>query len=157
MSPEECVKVAETISGDESAVNAVAYSAAVEKISNIIVPPSVWQLRTVFLEMERIYSHLGDMAGMVTDVAFSRGAARFFILREEILRWNLRMTGSRFLKGIICPGGLTRDVPPDVTEGLRSYLPAFLERFKSLLYLIYSTTSVIDRFETTGIIRNRSR
>jgi len=150
--PDECVAVAETISGDESAVNAFALTEAIEKISGASIPIRAADLRTVLLEMERIYSHLGDLAGMVVDVAFPRGASRFFILREEILRWNARLTGSRFLKGIIRPGGLSKDIPEEAIDGLRSYLESFETRLKSILYLIYSTTSVIDRLENTGVI-----
>jgi formate hydrogenlyase subunit 5 len=150
--PEQCITVAETISGDESAINAFAFASAVEKICGVTVPMRAADLRTILLEMERIYSHLGDLAGMVVDVAFPRGASRFFVLREEVLRWNAKLTGSRFLKGIIYPGGLSQDVTEDVLTGLPAYLETFVTRFESLLYLIYSTASVIDRLETTGII-----
>ena len=67
-------------------------------------------MRTVFLELERIYSHLGDLAGMCVDVAYPVGASPFFIFREEFFRQNDALTGSRFLKGIIAVGGLTKDV-----------------------------------------------
>ncbi len=63
------------------------------------------------MEIERIYSHLGDMAGMILDVAFPLGASQFFILREEMLRQNQALTGSRFMKGIIQVGGLSQDIP----------------------------------------------
>ena len=151
--PDECVTVAETISGDESAVNAVAFSRAVERICGHPAPVRTWYLRTILLEMERIYSHLGDLAGMNIDVAFARGASRFFILREEILRYNQALTGSRFLKGIICPGGLKKDISTDLLAELSNYFDSFLERFKMDLYLVYSTSSVIDRLETTGVIK----
>jgi len=76
--PGECVRIAETISGDESVANVVGFSMALEKMGEVDVPSRAWQLRTILLEMERIYSHLGDMAGMIVDVAFPRGASHFF-------------------------------------------------------------------------------
>jgi len=147
------VRIAETISGDESVTNAVAYSMAVEKIGQTEIPARAWQLRTILLEMERIYSHLGDMGGMIIDVAFPKGASRFFILREEFLRLNNLLTGSRFSKGIICPGGLSKDISPQAIEGLSHYLETFATRFQSAVDLICGTSSVIDRFETTGVIK----
>ncbi len=57
--PQDCVKIAETISGDETVANAVAFCIAVEKICEVAVPRRALQLRTVFLELERVYSHLG--------------------------------------------------------------------------------------------------
>jgi Ni,Fe-hydrogenase III large subunit/Ni,Fe-hydrogenase III component G len=151
--PEQCVRIAETISGDESVTNAVAFSIAVENIGRVEIPKRAWQLRTVLLEMERIYSHLGDMAGMIIDVAYPKGASHFFILREEIFRVNNALTGSRFMKGMICPGGLNRDVPPQALEELSHYLKHFTARFKDAQDIVFSTSSVIDRLETTGVIK----
>ncbi len=151
--PEQCVSIAETISGDESAANAVAFSMAVEKVCQASIPARAWQLRTILLELERIYSHLGDMAGMIVDVAFPRGASPFFILREEIFRQNAFLTGSRFMKGIITPGGLKKDIPREALTGLAEYLAAFLPMFEDALDLALGSSSVVDRLETTGIIR----
>ena len=80
------------------------------------VPKRALQLRTFLLELERIYSHLGDLAGMCVDVAYPVGASPFFILREEIFRQNEALTGSRFMKGIVALGGLTKDVPEGATQ-----------------------------------------
>jgi formate hydrogenlyase subunit 5 len=154
-SPADCVAVAEAISGDESAANAVAFCMAVEQLSALAVPVRVWQLRTVMLELERIYSHLGDMAGMMVDVAYPVGAGDFFILREEVLRLNNEISGSRFLKGIIAPGGLKKDVPPAALAALSGYLKTFDERFRKAVAFIHRSPSVIDRLETTGIINEK--
>ncbi len=151
--PEECVGIAETISGDESVANAVAFSLAIEKVCQANIPFRAGHLRTILLEMERIYSHLGDMAGMIVDVAFPRGASRFFILREEIFRQNALLTGSRFMKGIVRPGGLKKDISNQVLTGLVDYLAAFLPRFEDALEGVLASSSVVDRLETTGIIR----
>lgn len=152
--PHECVAIAETISGDESVANACAFSQAVEKISSIEVPVRALQIRTVFLEMERIYSLLSDMAGMIIDIAYPVGATPFFILREEIFRQNEALTGSRFMKGIISVGGLKKDVPDEKLKGLVSYLDSFGERFDEASKVSHSSSfSVIDRLETTGVIR----
>jgi formate hydrogenlyase subunit 5 len=151
-SPQDCVSVAETISGDETAANAVAFCMAVERISGLKVPERAWNLRTIMLELERIYSHLGDLAGMMVDVAYPVGASEFFILREEILRHNEALTGSRFLKGIICPGGLKKDIPPYPLAQLAKYLICFDVRFKKAVRFIHRSSSVIDRLETTGVI-----
>ena len=125
--PDDCVKIAETISGDETVANAVAYCIAVEKICGTEVPKRALQLRTVLLELERIYSHLGDLAGMCVDVAYPVGASPFFILREEILRQNDNLTGSRFLKGAVTVGGLTKDLSAEALKQLSTYLVKLLE------------------------------
>jgi Ni,Fe-hydrogenase III large subunit len=151
--PAEVVIVAETISGDESAANTEAYCLAVEKIAQCRVPERASYLRTILLEMERIYSHLGDLAGMNVDVAFPVGASDFLILREEILRFNENLTGSRFLKKVFCPGGLKRDIGSRDLLKLNFYLDSFGNRLKRASDYIHRTNSVFDRLVTTGVIK----
>ncbi len=153
MPVEEAVRVAETISGDESAANACAYALAIERITGISAPRRAWKLRTLLLELERIYSHLGDLAGMAVDVAYPVGATPFFVLREEILRWNAELTGSRFLKGIFVPGGLSHELLPEKLAGFERYCAEFLPRLEKALETIFNSTWVIDRFETTGVVK----
>jgi formate hydrogenlyase subunit 5 len=152
-SPADCVKIAETVSGDESAANAAAYSMAVEQIASVKAPARAWQIRTVLLELERVYSHLGDLAGMALDVAFPTGAAPFFNLREEVLCQNAALTGSRFSKGIIVPGGLARDIPQSKLTALGFFTNNFVGRLESAVEDIENSSWVVDRFETTGIIK----
>ena len=151
--PAEVVQIAESVSGDETAANAAAFCMAVEKIAGAHVPIRAWQLRTIFIELERIYSHLGDMAGMITDVAYPVGASPFYMMREEILRQNRVLTGSRFLKGIFGIGGLKRDVPQAAISGLSDYLKAFPSKLEEAYGLVHKSTWVVDRLETTGVIR----
>ncbi len=151
--PLQGVTIAETISGDESVANATAYCLAVEKISGIQVPPRAWHMRTILLEMERIYSHLGDLAGMIVDVAFSAGASEFNTLREEIFRYNEIFTGSRFMKGMLCPGGLKKEVHANHLMTLLDYLDSFARRFSKSVDFVRRQDSVVDRLETTGVIR----
>ena len=152
-SPQDCVKIAESISGDETVANAVAYCQGMEKISRIVVPKRAWQLRTIFLELERIYSHLGDLAGMIIDVAYPVGASPFFVLREEIFRQNEALTGSRFMKGAVVVGGVAQDVPMQALEKLSSYLDSFPKRLNAAKGLDSTYFSIIDRFETTGKVK----
>ena len=151
--PQESVRVAEAVSGDESVANAVAFCLAVEKISGTPVPERAWYLRTILLEMERICSHLGDQAGMLVDVAFPLGAAQFSVLREDVFRMNARLTGSRFMRGVIVPGGLAQDASKADLSALAAFTRQFRKRYRVGLKIVLSTTSVIDRFATTGVIR----
>jgi formate hydrogenlyase subunit 5 len=152
-SPLECVRIAEAVSGDESVANATALCMAVEQISRITVPERAWYLRTILLELERICSHLGDQAGMLVDVAFPLGANQFSVLREECFRENDRLTGSRFLRGMVSAGGLSRDISRVQLDELAAFIQQIRKRYRIGLKIVLSTASVIDRFATTGVIR----
>ena len=153
--PAACLPVAEAVSGDESVANATVFCMAAEQIAGVAVPERAWYLRTILLEMERIVSHLGDEGGMLVDVGFPLGANQFFVLREDMMRKSAHITGSRFLRGMICPGGVFRDVPEANLVDLAAFIARMKSRFQVGLKIVLSTTSVIDRFATTGIV-NRS-
>ncbi len=151
--PAECLCIAEAVSGDESVANASAFCMAVEKISQIPVPDRAWYLRTILLELERIVSHLNDQAGMLVDIAFPLGANQFSVLREECVRINAQLTGSRFMRGRIRIGGVSEDISNNALSGLAGFLKQFRSRYKVGLKIVLSTTSVIDRFATTGVVK----
>lgn len=151
--PAACLPIAESISGDESAANSVAFCMAVEKLAGLRVPERAEYLRAVLLELERINSHLGDLAGMATDVGFPRITSPFLILREELFRQNDVLTDSRFLKGTVDIGGLKQDISGKLLEKLASYLESFETRFEKAFETAMSSSSLIDRFATTGVIK----
>ena len=151
--PSGCLRIAEAVSGDESVANATAFCMAVERISQIAVPDRAWYLRTILLELERIASHLNTQAGMLVDVAFPLGASQFSVLREECVRTNAELTGSRFMRGRICIGGVSQDMSTSMLSGLADFLRQFRKRYKVGLKIVLSTTSVIDRFTTTGVVK----
>lgn len=153
--PGECLAIAEAISGDESVANALGFSLAIEKIAGIDVPDRAEYLRVIYAELERIHSHLGDLAGMLVDVAYPVGANRFTVLREEFFRLNRDLTGSRFMRGAVRIGGAGADLSSDRIRRLSSFLPVAEERFRDSLKIVLASPTVIDRFATTGIIEPR--
>lgn len=152
-SPSECVALAEAISGDESAANAVGFCTAVERVCGIQVPERAECLRAVLLELERVYSLLGDLAGMAVDVGFSLVASPFLILREEVFRQNEKLTGSRFLRGMMVPGGLKKDIKDSALKELTPFFAKFSRTFESAFERAMSSSSLIDRFATTGVVK----
>ncbi|WP_440956902.1 NADH-quinone oxidoreductase subunit C [Methanosarcina sp. Mfa9] len=152
-SPSECVALAEAVSGDESAANAVGFCTAVERACGIPVPEKAECLRAVMLELERVYSLLADLAGMAVDVGFSPVASPFLILREEVFRQNEKLTGSRFLRGIMAPGGLKKDIPDSALKELAPFFAKFSRTFESAFERAMSSSSLIDRFATTGVVK----
>ncbi|MBI5388882.1 NADH-quinone oxidoreductase subunit C [Candidatus Woesearchaeota archaeon] len=151
--PSWAVNLAEAVSGDETVANAWAYCRAVEKIAGLKIPARAEYLRMVFAEMERIYALLGDLAGMIMDVAYAAGASPFFILREEMLRWNAKLSGSRFFKNNVVVGGVVSDVGQNLLEDLGQYLHHFSSRCRDALNHSLNYPTVLDRLDSTGIVK----
>ena len=154
-SPSACVPIAEAISGDETVANAVAFCTAVEKIAGIEVPPRASYLRAIFLELERIYSHIGDLSGMITDIGFPRMTTPFLILRENIFRQNELLTGSRFMRGAVDLGGVKKEISGESLLKFNLYLKKFVSQFESATKDVRASSSLIDRFSTTGILKKK--
>lgn len=147
--------VAERVSGDSTASHATAYCQALEKIAGVEVPTSAKYTRMIALELERLYNHIADVGGIATDVAFIFGAARAGILREKIMQLNEELTGSRFLRGLIIPGGVTKNLFP-AREKILSTLKEVEKEFRELVDILYSSASFMDRVRTTGVIAKKT-
>jgi Ni,Fe-hydrogenase III large subunit len=154
MSPQKAVFLAERISGDSSFAHVVAFCHCMERLSGCNVPRRAAVVRTILLELERLYNHTGDIGAILLDVGFAAGAAVAFELKERHLQLNELLTGSRLLRGIAAIGGVRRD--PEDTPLKRQALADLLVRgkrsFEDLVSLVMSSSSVLDRLETTGIL-----
>ncbi|HSQ75942.1 MAG TPA: NADH-quinone oxidoreductase subunit C, partial [Bacteroidota bacterium] len=73
---DRAVFLAERISGDSSFSHAVAYCHCIERLSACELPQRAIVIRTMLLELERLYNHIGDIGAILLDVGFSVGAAR---------------------------------------------------------------------------------
>lgn len=153
ISIDKAVFLAERVSGDNSVAHAVAFCQAMEKIASIDIPPRAKHIRTILLELERIYNHLGDIAGIATDVAFSFGAAHANKLKEDVMRLNEYTTGSRLLRGMNAIGGVRRDIG-DKKDKILLELSIIQRDFRKLMEHLTTTPSLMDRIETTGRIYN---
>ena len=94
------VSLAEKVSGDTSFGHSLAYCDAVERLMGITVPPRARYLRTLFLELERIHNHIGDVGAICNDAAYALALAHGGRIKERVMQLNDRLTGSRFLRGV---------------------------------------------------------
>ena len=144
------VYLAERISGDSGVAHSTAYCQAIEKAAGIKIPDRARYLRTIYLEMERAYNHLGDIGGISLDTAYNVGASHAYILKERMLRLNELVTGSRLLRSVNCIGGIKKDIRDDNTLKIRETLLSIKLDFKDMVDLITTTPSLLDRVESTG-------
>ncbi len=144
------VHLAESISGDSAFSHGTAFCQAIERAAGIAVPPRARFMRTVLLELERIYNHVADIGAIATDVGFVVANAHAGVLREAAIRLNEELTGSRMLRGMVSIGGVRRDWSGEQVAALRSGIDAIEKDFRELTALIKSSDSTRDRLERTG-------
>jgi Ni,Fe-hydrogenase III large subunit/Ni,Fe-hydrogenase III component G len=148
--------LAESISGDTAVGHALAYAHAIERLAGVEVPARARALRVVLLELERIYNHVADIGALATDVAFTVPASRAQVLREEFVRLQDRLFGTRLLRGTIGLGGVRRDLPSQEQDLLRAHLRGFERHFGSLIKLLIDAGTFTDRVDATGVLSNQA-
>jgi Ni,Fe-hydrogenase III large subunit len=146
------VRLAESISGDSSFAHATAFCHAVERAAEVQPPPRARALRTVCLELERLYNHVADIGAICTDVAFVTANMHAMRLKERVLRLNEHLTGNRLLRGMACLGGVRLDFDSEQLGALARLLDEFENEFNQLVELIRSNSGTRDRLESTGIL-----
>ncbi len=146
------VRLAESISGDSCFAHATAFCHAVERAGDLVPPPRARALRTLGLELERLHNHLGDIGAICTDVAFVTAHMQALRLKERVLRANEALSGSRFLRGLACVGGVRFDFDADQCALLAKLVAGLRSEFTSLVEVIRGSSSTRDRLETTGVL-----
>ncbi|MBI4387842.1 MAG: NADH-quinone oxidoreductase subunit C [Candidatus Omnitrophica bacterium] len=145
--------LAERISGDNSVAHATAAAQALETLCGFQIPPRAQFLRVVLLELERIYNHLADVGGVVLDVAFGFGAAQLARVKEQLMRLNERLTGSRLLRGMIVFGGVRNDISDLDKKYLIQEIGKIKVDFDQTIQILWNVSSLMDRIQKTGIIK----
>ncbi|HLD21944.1 MAG TPA: NADH-quinone oxidoreductase subunit C, partial [Patescibacteria group bacterium] len=121
---EKKVKLSERVSGDTSFAHSLAFCQAVESLADVTIPERAQYLRVIYSELERIANHCGDIGMVMTDTAYTFGGSNGARLREVVMQWNERLTGSRFLRGVNIFGGVTKDMSLKSQNELREMLDA---------------------------------
>ncbi|MDE3067771.1 MAG: NADH-quinone oxidoreductase subunit C [Verrucomicrobiota bacterium] len=148
-----CVRLAESISGDSGFAHATAFCHAVERAADTEAPPRARFLRSICLELERLHNHLGDIGAICTDVAFVTVNMHCLRLKERVLRLNESLTGNRLLRGMACLGGVRFDFDAGQIQSLRQFAAALRPEFESVVQLIESSASTLDRLKGTGVLK----
>src|SRR4030081_2799161 len=129
--------------------NNLAYALALEKLFQCAIPERATVLRVLLAELTRISSHLMFIGSMALDLGASSPFLYCWREREKILDFFERMSGVRMMTSFIRPGGLVRDLPPDLLADMSAFvdaMPGYCDSYEELL-----TGNPIFRERTEGV------
>jgi len=129
--------------------NNLAYSLSVEKLVGCEIPARATVLRVVLAELTRIASHLMFIGSIALDLGASSPFLYCWREREKILDFFEGMSGARMMTSFIRPGGLARDIPPDIVASISTFvdtMPGYIDSYEELL-----TGNPIFQERTQGI------
>jgi len=150
------VPLSERVSGDTTVGHSLAYCQAVETLLELEIPRRARYLRSLCLELERLHNHLGDVGAICNDTAYTLAHAHCSRLKERLMQLNERLSGSRFLRGVLRIGGVARDVDMQQLDGVVDELNRIEKDFTELEAIMFANASLTDRLETTGILTERT-
>ncbi len=153
LSPMLGTVLAKRVSGVGSVAHGLAFCQALEAAAKCAVPPRARWLRVLLAEMERLYNHFHYLGHLCHTTTLKVGEAEGKWLEERVKQLNARLTGSRFLSGLLCPGGLRRDLDP---AGLSDALEALRHEFAEYIERLERTNSHVDRLMTTGVLSRQA-
>ena len=153
LSLREKVRLSEKLSGDSSFSHSLAFCRTLEQLASISVTKRASYLRVIYAELERLANHFGDIGAIMLDTGYNFGGSHGTRLREMIMRINERLTGSRFLRGVNLPGGVTRDIDKNDAILIAKELEKIEEDFTEIVEIAEGSASLLNRMKSTGILQ----
>lgn len=153
---EEGLSLSENICGDSSIAYSLAFIQCAEKILNKRIDTEALFTRTILLELERLYNHIGDLGALINDTGYSFANSRLSVIKERVLELNKKLFDHRFLKGNIKLGGLRKILEANELSSLRDQLHSFNKDFHKIINIVNTNPGVIERLKNTGVLTHSS-
>ncbi len=118
--------------------------------------PAKQKFRAIALELERVAVHLGDLSALAGDVAYLTGNAVFGALRTKVINTTMSICGNRFGRSLMALGGVNFDIEPGLQTKISSALDQLDDEITLAAEVMFSSASVLERFEQTGIVNNET-
>lgn len=144
--------ICESIAGDTAIGHNLCCCQALEALAGLRVDFADRTVRAIALELERLANHVGDLGALSGDVAFTPPAAFFGRMRGEFLNLLLTISGNRFGKSLVRPGGVSRRIAPAQAALLDGKLKQLTPELGHVADLLFSAHTVQARFEHTGTV-----
>lgn len=138
--------------GGEPVAHALAFCQAVEAALGIEVPPRAYRLRRVLLEIERLFGHLGHLAGLFTDIGYAYAATQVGKVRALLQGQLERLTGHRYGRNALTVGGVGFDIDPETQVEVRGALAKLAAEAETHLAAALKHPMVLDRLRYVGTL-----
>jgi NADH-quinone oxidoreductase subunit D len=129
-----------------------AYCGAVERLVGLEIPPRAKYLRTIFLELNRIHSHLVWLGTTALDLGAISMLWYCFRERDRILDLFEMATGQRMHTRYFQVGGVIEDIPLGFEAKCRSFVEDMPVRVGQYEALLDRNEVFLQRTKGVGIV-----
>lgn len=149
----EYVYVAERVCGICSFGHGMGYCQSVEKVMGIEVPPRADYLRTIWMEMSRVHSHLLWLGLLADAMGFESLFMQSWRLRERILDLFDITTGGRVIFSVNCIGGVLKDMNPNMLAQIKNTMVEIEKELRPVADAFLSDYTVHSRLHGLGVLK----
>lgn len=149
---QDALLLSERVSGTSTIAHATAFSRAVEQALGSDIHLGTELERTILSELERLYNHAHDFSQLAGATGMTVAQAQFARVKEEILRLNADVTGSRYLRNAIQPNLPSSINWGAVQDSVLRCLEITNDRVQSFIQQLLKTPTFVDRLQPTGIV-----
>jgi len=147
------LELIQSAAGDSLVAHGTAYCLLTEALAGMDAPPRAQAVRALAQEMERAAMHLADLGALANDVAYLPAASHYGATRTLVINALLLLCGSRFGRGLLAPGGLAVDPPPEAFAAVARELETVVGDLAFISKDLFESVTVLSRFERTGRVR----
>lgn len=130
--------------------HSVAYVQTIENAMGIEIPKRAEYLRAIFLEVERLHSHLLNLGLVCHYCGFDTGFMHFFRVREKAMDLAQLLTGARKTYGMNLIGGVRRDILEDHRKATLKLVGELREEVTRLVSMLTTTPNFESRTKGVG-------
>ena len=146
------VYIAERVCGICSVGHGIGYCEAVEKVMDVEVPTRADYLRTIWMELSRLHSHLLWLGLLADAMGFESLFMDSWRIREKILDMFEKTTGSRLILSVVCVGGVLKDVDSGMLNEILRVTEELKKEMKPVIDTFLNDYTVQSRLKGLGVM-----
>ena len=129
-----------------------AFALGVERLLGIEVPRRAQFIRVLYSELTRIANHILNLTTFAIDVGAMTPLLWGFEQREKIMEFYERASGARLHAAYFRPGGVPRDLPPDLLEDIAEFCEDYPQHIDDLEGLLTENRIFRQRTVDIGVV-----
>ena len=132
-----------------------AWCLAIERLTGTEVPVRASLIRVLYCEIGRILSHLLNVTTQAMDVGALTPPLWGFEEREKLMIFYERACGARLHAAYFRPGGVHRDLPPELLDDIEAWCESFPAALDDIDGLLTENRIFKQRNVDIGIVTRR--
>lgn len=149
----EYVYIAERVCGICSFGHGMGYCQSVEQIMGVETPARANYLRTIWMEMSRVHSHLLWLGLLADAMGFESLFMESWKLREKILDLFDSTTGGRVIFSVNCIGGVLKDMDHAMLSNIVETIGGMEQELRPIAEAFLRDYTVGTRLHGLGVLK----